>query len=240
MPSLTEVVYALEAEDKLVGVSNYCDFPPGVGEKKKVGDLISPNQERLLVLKPDIILLSSPTQTQLATDLRNAGFRVALFPDPADLNEVFTQIQALADTLGLSQKGEALLDSLKAELASIQSEESLSVYIEISGDPLMSIGEGSYLDDAFTHIGLYNIFSDKKQGYPVVSPEQVLIRLPEVVIFLYPGGTELAAQRVGWAGLPAVKNGLVLDSLPFNELLRPGPRLIHALVVTDSLIENAH
>jgi len=239
MPSLTEITYALGAEDKLVGVTNYCDYPPEVKTKKKAGDLISPNPERLLALNPDLILLSSPTQGQLSVDLANAGFRVALFPDPADLKGVFAQIQSLADTLGYSNQGKALVDSLKAELAAIKSTESLSVYIEMSADPLMSIGSASYLTDALEHIGLYNVFADKSQGYPVVSAEQVLVRAPDVVLFLYPDAAEAAQKRLGWSQLPAAKKGFVFDSLPVDELLRPGPRLIHALAVTDSLIQAA-
>ncbi|MBN2380727.1 ABC transporter substrate-binding protein [candidate division WOR-3 bacterium] len=237
MPSLTEIVYALEEEDRLIGVSNYCDYPPQAAQKEHVGDLISIDQERLIILNPDIILLSSPTQTQLAQDLKNAGFRIAMFPDPGDLEGVFAQIQSLADTLGVHQKGKLLVDSLRQVLSSIQAAESLSVYIEISNEPLMTVGSGSFLTDAFRRIGLYNIFADNPSGYTVISPEEVLSRSPQVIVFLYPGAA--AAARIGWSNLPAVKAYLVFDSLPLDELQRPGPRLIAAIAQVSSIIHNA-
>lgn len=239
MPSLTEIVYAVGAEEKLYGVTNYCNYPPQVSEKSKVGDLVAPHPEVLLSLEPDLVLLSSPTQAQLALDLANSGLRVALFPDPTDLDGVFAQIQAVADTMGYSARGAELVDSLRAELAAIQSDDSLSVYIEMSADPLMTIGNTSYLNDALAYIGLYNIFADKKQAYPVISAEQVISRSPQVILFLYPQTGQGPSRRLGWSELPAVKKKLVYDELPYDELLRPGPRLISGLKTLDSLIREA-
>lgn len=239
MPSLTEICYAVGAEDKLIGVSQYCDYPPQVSRKEILGDMVSVNLEKLSILKPDIILLSSPTQGQLSVDLHNAGFRVALFPDPQNLDDVMNQIQSVADTLGFHRQGKNLVDSLLQELAEMESGESLSVYIELAADPLMTIGGTSFITGSLNHIGLYNIFADKKTGYPVISPEQVLARAPQVVLFLYPDAGSQIPSRIGWEELPASRSGLIFDDLPVDELLRPGPRLPHALHIIDSLVKNA-
>ncbi|MBD3285269.1 ABC transporter substrate-binding protein [candidate division WOR-3 bacterium] len=239
MPSLTEITFALGEGGRLAGVSNYCDYPPQVKDIPKAGDLINVNLERLVLLAPDMILLSSPTQTHLAGELAKSGFRTAMFPDPTDLEGVFTQIQALADTLGVPDKGRMLVDSLKQELASIPAIDSLSLYLEISSDPLMTVDDGSYLTDAFAELGLYNIFSDYSKGYAVISPEKVVIRSPQVIFFLYPDAVKSASGRMGWGDLPAVREGLVFDDLPVDELLRPGPRLIGALKTTSSIIRDA-
>jgi len=240
VPSLTEIAYALDAEDRLVGVTTYCDYPAEVKEKQKVGDFLSPDPERLRVLRPDLILLTTPTQAQLAEDLKAAGFRIAVFTDPRNLAGVFTQIQALADTLKVSDRGKELVDSLKSELKGIEKGKELSAYIELSEEPLISVGGGSYLTDALEHIGLVNIFSDLSQGYPVIDPEEVLVRSPEVILLLYPNASRTnVLHRIGWSGIPAVSNGAVFDSLPIDELMRPGPRLIRGVAVTDSLIKHA-
>ena len=240
VPSLTEIAYALEAEDRLVGVTTYCDYPPEVKEKKKVGDFLSPDPERLRALNPDLVLLATPTQAQLARDLRAAGFRIAIFEDPIDLDGVFAQIQSLADTLGISDRGKELVDSLKSELKKIERRSELSTYIEISEEPLISVGGGSYLTDAFERIGLRNIFSDISQGYPVIDPEEVVARSPEVILLLYPNADRRNVQkRIGWSRIPAIASNAVFDSLPIDELMRPGPRLIRGLIITDSLVRNA-
>ncbi|MCK4333288.1 ABC transporter substrate-binding protein [candidate division WOR-3 bacterium] len=240
VPSLTEITYALGAEDRLVGVTTYCDYPPEVKEKKKVGDFLSPDPERLRLLKPDLILLATPTQAQLARDLKAAGFRVAVFTDPRNLEGVFAQIQALADTLGVSDRGEELVDSLKSELKGIEKDKELSIYIEISEEPLISVGGGSYLTDAFEHIGLVNVFSDLSQGYPVIDPEEVVVRSPEIILLLYPNADRRNVQkRIGWSGIPAISRSVVFDSLPVDELMRPGPRLIRGLQITDSIVRHA-
>lgn len=240
VPSLTEITYALGAEDRLVGVTTYCDYPPEVKEKKKVGDFLSPDPERLRLLKPDLILLATPTQVQLARDLKAAGFRVAVFNDPRNLAGVFAQIQALADTLGISDKGKELTDSLESELKALARRKELSIYIEISEEPLISVGGGSYLTDAFEHIGLVNIFSDLSQGYPVIDPEEVVVRSPEIILLLYPNADRRNVQkRIGWSGVPAISRGAVFDSLPVDELMRPGPRLIRGLQITDSIVRHA-
>lgn len=238
MPSLTETLYALGAEERLVGVTTYCDYPSEVRQKPKVGDFLAPDPEKLSVMKPDIILLTTPAQAQLASDLRSAGYRVAVFEDPTTLEGVFEQIQALADTLGVSRRGKVLTDSLYEILHGIGRRDSLSCYIEISEAPLVAAGE-SYLSDALTRIGLYNVFSDRT-GYPAIDPEEVVKRSPEVVLLLYPNASaSKTSSRLSWSRVPAVRNRMVFDSLPLDELLRPGPRLLEGLIITDSIMRHA-
>jgi iron complex transport system substrate-binding protein len=238
VPSLTEVVYALGIPSRLVGVTTFCDYPPQVKEKPVVGDFLHPDPEKLASLKPAIILLTTPTQAQLAADLRAAGYRVAVFEDPATLEDVFAQIQALADTLGVGSRGRTLADSLRAGIAAIGTRESLSCYVEISDAPLLAAG-ASFLSDALERIGLYNVFSDRR-GYPAIDPEEVLKREPQAVLLLYPNASSAkVASRMGWAQIPAVRNRMVFANLPLDELMRPGPRLIRGLIETDSLIRHA-
>lgn len=238
VPSITEIVYALGEDSKLVGVTTFCDYPPQVKEKSIVGDFLHPDPEKLKSLKPDIVLLTTPTQAQLASDLRASGYRVAVFEDPATLEGVFAQIQALADTLGVGSKGRKLADSLRASVAAIGARESLSCYVEISDAPLVAAG-ASYLSDALAHIGLSNIFSDRR-GYPAIDPEEVAKREPQVVLLLYPNAfSAKVSSRIGWAKVPAVRERMVFSNLPLDALMRPGPRLIHALIETDSVIRHA-
>lgn len=240
VPSITEILYALEAQDRLVAVTSYCDYPPEVEKKPEVGDFLSPDPERLRAFEPDLILLTTPTQAQLAKDLKAAGFRTAVFADPTDVSGVFAQIQAVADTLGVGDRGKALLDILKEKLSALQGADTFTTYAEISAEPLVSVGGASYLSDAFSRIGLLNIFSESTRAYPVVDPEQVITSSPQVILLLYPNSNaEDVQNRLGWNNIPAVKNGMVFDSLPVDELMRPGPRLIKGLENTLTIISNA-
>lgn len=240
VPSLTEIVYALDADDLLAGVTTYCDYPQQAKKKPKVGDFLFPDPEKLTGLEPDLVLLTSPTQVQLAQDLKAAGFRVAVFADPVDLEDVFIQIQSLADTLGVSGKGKELVDSLRSELDRIKPSRSRRTYVEISAEPLVTVGSRSYLTDAFSLIGLVNVFGDHKQPYPVIDPEQVVKLKPDVALLVYPGADRMEfSQRLGWSAIPAVETGQVYDKLPVDELMRPGPRLIKALITVDSVVSHA-
>lgn len=238
MPSISETIYALGEDSKLIGVTTFCDYPPRVKEKPVVGDFLHPDPEKLESLKPDIILLTIPTQAQLASDLRAAGYRVAVFEDPATLEGVFAQIKALADTLGVGSKGRKLADSLRASILLIGERESLSCYVEISDAPLIAAG-ASYLSDALARIGLFNVFADRR-GYPAIDPEEVQKHGPQVMLLLYPNASSAkVASRIGWSRIPASMNKMIFANLPLDELMRPGPRLIQALIETDSLIRNA-
>jgi len=238
VPSITETIYALDADARLVGVTTFCDYPLQVKSKPKVGDFLAPDPEKLKAAKPDIILLATPTQAQLASDLRAAGYRVAVFEDPATLGGLFNQIEALADTLGIAPKGKKLADSLRTSLREIGTRESLFVYVEISDAPLIAVG-ASYLSDALERIGLYNVFADRR-GYPAVDPEEVLTREPQVMLLLYPNASSTkVSSRVGWSQIPAIRNQKVFSKLPLDALMRPGPRLIKALVTTDSVVRHA-
>ncbi|NLI99002.1 ABC transporter substrate-binding protein [bacterium] len=239
VPSLTEIVYALGAESRLAGVTTFCDYPKDALTKPTVGDFLSPDPEKLEALKPDLILVTTPTQSQLAVSLKTMGYRVAVFRDPSSIKEMLEQIESLADTVGVHEKGKRLADSLRRELASIEKRETVSVYVEISSSPLITVGK-TYITDGLEKIGLRNVFSER-EGYPAIDQEEVIKRSPRVILLLYPGASrESVLSRIGWSGIPAVRERLVFDSLPLDEMMRPGPRFVGALVKTDSIVTHAH
>ncbi len=240
VPSVTEIIFALNEDKKLVGVSTYCDYPDKAKKITKAGDMTSPDLEKIRELQPDLIILTSPVQKQLAKDLQNLGFNILLLDDPKDIDGVLKQIQDVADALGAEKKGRLLTDSLRNVLSLIKRTDSIPAYIELSDDPLVTVGNQSFITHALSYIGLVSIFCQSPQGYPIVNCEEIVMRSPKVVLLLYQQAScDEFKNRIGFSQLRAIKDDRVYDSLPIDELMRPAPRLVHGLIVVDSIVHYA-
>lgn len=243
-PSLTEIVFALGAGDRIVGVSDYCDFPPAARQRPKVGSFLSPSIERILALHPDLVLLDS-VQHDVAAMLEHAGSRVLLVP-MQDLGQVQASLVSIGRALGdREQAGEALRAQLEREIAEVRSQTAgqpprrvmFVVDRQIGGlRGLVVAGPGSYLDELMRVAGGENIFSDMKARYGKVAVETIEERRPEVIldaVHTEAGQAELLRQD--WmvlARVPAVATGQV-HVLGSREFVTPGPRIgqvLHELV----------
>ena len=136
MPAHTEIIFALGAEDKLVGVSNYCNYPAGALKKEKVGDYLRPNFEKIYALKPDIIFTSEWKNSILLKNLVNLGLNVKQFKNEAGINDIFKTIRLIAAETNKKKEGRELIKKIKKRLASISKKTGANkikpkVYIEI-------------------------------------------------------------------------------------------------------------
>lgn len=226
-PNLTEIVYALGQGKGLVGVTAQCDYPPEAKELPKVGDYARPSLERILKLRPDLVLVALPEHRIIAGELRTLGLRV-LEVSPRTLDEIFRSIEAIAQELGAVKEGDSLTRVLKETLNQIPSPpDTPRVYVEISATPLISVGGGSFLNDLLIRAGGKNIFAGILQDYPMVSSEAVIHRDPEVILLLHSQATPITiAERLGWERISAVRSGRVYPGLNPDLLLRPGPRVV--------------
>lgn len=235
-PAVTEIVYALNCGDRVVGVSDYCTYPPEACEVTGIGGWINPSRERLLMLTPDLII-SQGRHDSLASFAREydiAFHRVAL----DDLADVYEAIRSIADALGVDPAGARLnakirdgLDAVAARVADAAPRRVLLVFGRVPGSlaGLATVGPGTFLDELITRTGGRNIFADATGSYPQVSKEALLIRQPEVILEVNPDMTEdqVDQLRKDWnelPDLPAVENGRIVY-LNADYILVPGPRL---------------
>lgn len=228
-PSVTEILFALDLDRQIVGVSAADDYPPNkVASKPKVGNVVL-DVERILQLRPDLILGVASLQRgelERLIALKQPVFAV----DARTLGQLHEQILLIGNLTGREAAAAKLVaDMRRKETAvgrAIAGRGTPKVYVEIWGEPLMTAGQGTFVTDLIRRAGGINVFADV-QGWPQVSEESVIRRNPEVIVVTYQQGTRVLTRR-GWQQVSAVKNrrvGVISSSLVF----RPGPRLVIGL-----------
>jgi iron complex transport system substrate-binding protein len=238
-PSNTEILFALGAGDQVVGRDTLSDFPE---EAKSVTDIGSTfealNTEQIVSLEPDFVLAAEINTPEQVKQLEDLGLTVYYLSNPTTLEEMYDNLELVAQLTGHQEEAAALIESLKARVAAVDEKiaplsSRPGVFYELDGtDPAkpFTAGKGTFITQLIDRAGGYNIASDL-EGYPQLSLEQVVAADPAFIILgdaRYGVTPESIAQRPGWENLSAVKNGQVL---PFNDDLvsRPGPRLVDAL-----------
>ena len=228
-----EILYALGAQDKLVGRGEYCDYPAEVADIPSVQSGSDTNIEQILDLKPDVVIMATMDQTtDQVQQLENAGVKVVV-SDAQDIAGTYDAITMLGTLTGKESEAADIIQTMKDSFDKIKESpvEGGTIYFEVS--PLQyglwAAGKGTFMDEIATMMGLTNIFEDV-DGWGEVSEEQVLERNPDyiVTISMYTGEgptpVEEIEQRSGWQDVKAVKNEAILD-LDDNSLSRPVPRL---------------
>ena len=229
-----EIIYALGAGDKLVGRGEYCDYPAEVMDVPSVQSGYDTNIEQIVELQPQVLLMSTMSQTdEQVQQLEAAGVHVVV-SDAQDIEGVYTAIHMIGELVGKQDEAASVVESMQKTFDEIKAnagDGSKTVYFEVS--PLQyglwTAGTGTFMDEIANMMGLKNCFADVT-GWSEISEEQVLERNPDyiVTISMYygegPTPEEEILARPGWENVTAVKNGKILN-LQNNELSRPAPRL---------------
>lgn len=234
-PSLTETVYALGAENRLVGDTDYCDYPPDAQKKPKVGGAIEPNLEQIAALHPDLVLVTkgfNRLDTVRALETLNIP---SYATDPHSVEEIISSTQKLADLLDIDAAGQTLAADLQQRLTALQTKlsplPSKRVLFIVWTEPLISVGKGTFIADALRRAGAISIV-DSTQNWPQVSLEEVVHLQPDYLVFAssHSDGAhdfEMIADRPGWRILDAVRNrryAVISDAVN-----RPAPRIVSAI-----------
>jgi len=234
-PSVTEILVALGLDRELVGVTDADDYPPErVQTKARVGGVVI-NVERVVALRPDLIVgVQSLQQDQLA---RLGALRLpVLAVDAVSIDETMQQIRLLGRATGRGPEAERLAASLERRAQAVRPGSPRTVYIEVWHEPVIAAGAGTLIDDLARRAGGVNIFGESR-GYPQVSAERVVTRNPQVIFLLYHGRDQLL-RRPGWGSISAIQVGLVHD-LPASLVSRPGPRVVEGLVLVARLLQGS-
>ena len=238
-PNLTEIVYAVGAGDRLVGRTKYCDYPAEAKQVAEVGDTMTPSVERIIALKPQIVLVSTASQLEAFTrQLGEQGVAVYI-TRPESFDDVFRSIQDLGDLFGDHEQAQALVSQLRQRTEAVGNAVSKSppvrVFYQVSGEPLYTIGHEAYLTDLIKRAGGVSVTADVPTAFPRFSDEAAVAANPDAII-LPTGGSMGEANASVAASLkrsPAVLHNRVYK-INDDHLSRPGPRLV------DGLEEMAH
>ena len=239
LPSLTETVCALQACDRLVGTDRFSNWPASVQALPKLGGLEDTQIERLVSLKPDLVLLA---QSSRAIDrLEALGLRVLVL-EPQNWADTQRAIGVLAVALGLPERGHGLQRQAEARLAAAAARVPVAlrgraVYFEVASTPYAA-GEASFVGELLARLGLANIVPAALGPFPQLNPEFVLRAQPALVMASASALAQMPA-RPGWPQLRALqqRQTCAFDASAWDSLVRPGPRLADgAEAIVDCLL----
>ncbi|MGB1719716.1 MAG: ABC transporter substrate-binding protein, partial [Candidatus Latescibacterota bacterium] len=246
-PSNTEMLFALGVENRVVGVTEYCNYPPKADSLGKVAGFNTVNLEKVVEARPDLVLAIRGNDMESLRSLRQLGIPVFSL-DVQNLDQVSSALRRLGTLLGVEQHANILADSLAYRVRLVRREreaiaEKPSVMWGFWGEPIYTAGAGTMIDDVIETAGGENVGRLAKGTWPQISLETVIEWAPEVIITTHvPGGADSLSKEVdrlreteGWKRVPAVRSGRIYH-VEGDWLLRPGPRLVHALQAVTKLL----
>ena len=235
VPSVTEVLYAIGAQDALVGVTDFCDYPPEARGKPHVGDMLSPNLETLVTLKPDLVVATrSGNREETFDQLKRLGVAVYLV-DPITVDDVLRLVADLGELTDHRERAAAVAKDLERRIADVRERvagrpQPRVLYV-LWPEPLIVPGKGSLVTELIALAGGASVTADQGQGYPRMSLEAAVGRAPEVIVLARHGSRSGPAVRQQWERLqsmPAVKSGRLY--MADGDLMhRYGPRVVVGL-----------
>ncbi|MCG6795050.1 ABC transporter substrate-binding protein [Geobacillus sp. YHL] len=236
IPSNTEIAYALGLGDKIVGVSDFDNYPEDVKTKTKIGGMEF-NVEKIISLKPDLVLAhasSAHNSRDGLKQLKDAGITVLVVNDAKSFDDVYASIDLIGKATGTTDKAKQVIKDMKEKLAQIQekakqipADKQANVWIEVSPPPqLYTAGKGTFMDEMLQVISAKNV-AGSLEGWPMVTEEKAVAYKPDVIITTY-GGAKQVFARAAWKDVPAVKNKRVYD-VNTDLVSRPGPRLVEGV-----------
>lgn len=233
-PNLTEIVFAVGGGGHLVGRTSYCDFPADAKFVSEIGDTSHPSLEKIIALKPQVVLVSTASQLEAFTKQLQDHDIAVFVTDPHDLEGVFQSIDKIGEILGKKQQATQLIDSLRQRVSAVEQRVKtmtpVRVFYQLSAEPLYTAGKDSFVNDLMRRAGASSVTADVPGAWPKYSAEAALATKPEAIIL--PTGGSMGDNNAVVAGAlrrsPAVAQGRVYK-INDDHLVRPGPRAVDGL-----------
>ncbi len=235
-PSLTEIVYALGAQDLLVGVTTFCDYPAETAKKPKVGGIIDPSLEAILTLRPDLVLATTEgNRDETVRELVRLGLSTYVV-SPKNFAGVLESIVRIGELTGREEAARHLVGDLERRRARVveatRGRPKPSVLYLVWADPVIVPGRDTLITDLIRLAGGVSISADERIEWPRLSLEQVVAKAPEVIITATHNVAHVDDALRRWRDqkilLPAFKSGRV-HVIDGNLVHRPGPRIVDGL-----------
>ncbi len=237
-PSLTEIVFAIGAGDRLVGVTSFCDHPEAAKAIAKVGDTVQPNLETILGLDPDVVLVTTSSQIEAFSKILSERGIAVFVTAPDSLDAVIGDLEQLGEVFGTQAAAAAAADGLRNRIKKIEARRSshadVPVFVQISREPLFTIGKGAFLTTAIKRIKARSVTAEIETPFPKISKETAFTLRPEVIILSE--GPDNTEPNAVFASSTAVTKGQVIK-VSADLLSRPGPRLVNALEMIEAELE---
>jgi iron complex transport system substrate-binding protein len=234
-PSITETLFAVGAGERVVGVTTADDYPPEVESIEEVGEYRQPNVERVASLGIEVLFLSSSSATvEQAEDLERKTRAKVVVINPESVEDAISSIGTVGKIVGNREEAREVEERLRGELEQIESKvgglSRPTVFYEISGEPLITAGPGSFVHDVIRRAGGTNVAAGADQAYPQYPPERLLEENPDYYLVGRGSGTtvEEVKSRGTYSALRAVQEDRVF--VVNDDLVdRPGPRIVEGV-----------
>jgi len=240
-PNITEMLFLLGVEDCVIGRTDYCDYPPEAKNIESLGSLGVANIEKVLSLNPNLLITPNTPDKEVRKLLANAGIEVLIIQS-SNVHGMLEHLLDIGRAVGKAELAETVVAGMQAKLdviagryAKIDKAKLPRVFIEISNDPLITVGGPSFINDVVRCAGGVNVAGEVSEPYPCINPEKVIEWNPDVIIPCYMGDKSNVAQqmsrRIGWGDIAAIRNGRVIVDFPNDLIMRGGPRLIDGIEI---------
>jgi iron complex transport system substrate-binding protein len=235
-PGNTEILFALGAGDKVVGITSYCDYPAETKDVEKIGTFEGPNLELIQKAKPDVVLAGGYIQEDLIASLEQLNIPV-ISTEATDFNSIFDSISLVGKISGNEEKATEIVKGMKDKIVEIQDkvkgQTPKSVFYVIWTDPLTTAGSGTFINDVIKAAGGINT-AEKVEYWAKYSAEELVKDNPEYLLSSIHATNEgvtvdFYKQSSVFKNLDSVKNNKVYLMSDDNVISRPGPRIVQAI-----------
>lgn len=234
-PNITEMLFALGLGESVAGVTGYCDYPPEAASKPRVGDTLRPDLERIVALKPDLVVVSTSSQLEALTAKLGELSIPVYVTNPRTVREVAASIRDLGEVTGASARGAEIAAEMERRIAAVESRvrdlPRVRVLYVLQTAPLITAGRGTFINDLISLAGGISISGEEQADYPQFSRETVIARAPQAIVAPEAHGAAMVREedlRRDYAATPAARSGRILRVNP-DWVDRPGPRIVEGL-----------
>jgi len=235
-PSVTEIIYALQQQERLVGVTRFSNYPAAAQQLPQVGSYVHLDVERIVSLQPDLcIAVKDGNPVAVVEQLLAVGVPVFAV-DPVDLERVMQSVTAIGGLLNAEQRARAVVTDMQSRMAAVrarisQTDRRPKVFFQIGISPIVSVGDNTFINTLITMAGGVNAAAGRAP-YPRFSREQVIAMAPEVMVISSMARQavfeQVKAEWMQWPAIPAVR-AKAIHIAPPDLFDRPSPRLVTAL-----------
>ncbi len=247
-PHITEIIFAAGGGARLVGTLRFSDYPSAAQQVPRVGDSRALDLERIVALKPDLIVAWRTGNTQRQLDMLHALQIPIFYSEPRTLNEVATNLERLGVLLNTNRQAQTAAMQFRRQLETLRRQyakrPSVRVFYQVADNPLMTLNGQHIVNDIIVLCGGHNIFANLLPLVPTISTEAVLAADPQVIIATTPrlqSAEKLPMNLTSWrhwSQLNAVANNN-LFAIQSDLIDRPGPRLIKGAMQLCESLEKA-
>ena len=229
-PNLTENIFAIGAGERLVGVTTFCNYPPEAEKIRKIGDTMTPNMETIIALKPEIVFVSTASQIESFTKILERQNITVFVTNPTDLEGVYRNLYQLGEIFGTEDETRRKIDEMRRRVADVEARTAtaadVKVFVQISREPLFTIGRDSFLTEILSRAGGASVTASEPTAYPRFSKETAFVSQPEAIILSE--SEDNPEPNEVFKDSPAVKNRRIFK-VDADLLSRPSPRIVDAL-----------